>query len=93
MEGSSRQGFVEMTNRESVSHREVRYILLCLAVVVLSCALKNYLFYFLSGTSYYQYVYPSAFGRDVFSQPELVNQFYKFQSAVIDQRGYPLRSS
>jgi membrane protease YdiL (CAAX protease family) len=75
---------MRMGNRESVSYREVKYILYCLAVVLLSCALKNYLFYFLSDTAYCQYLCPSAFGREVFSQPEIINQFYKLQSAVID---------
>jgi len=81
-----------MANRESVLCREIRYVLLFLAVVLLSCALKNYLFYFLSGTSFYQYVSPSTFGRDVFSQPELVNQFYKIQSAIIDYSEHFLNS-
>ena len=66
---------MRMGNRESVSYREVRYILYCLAVVLLSCALKNYLFYFLSDTAYCQYLCPSTFGREVFSQPEIINQF------------------
>ena len=79
-----------MGSRESVSYREVKHILLCLAVVLLSCALKNYLFYFLSGTSYCEYICFSAFGRDVFSQPELINQFYKLQSAIIDFSQYVL---
>ena len=63
-----------MVNRRFIPYREVQYIFWCLAVVLLSCTLKNYLTYFLNGTEYCQYLCPSSFDREVFSQPELLNQ-------------------
>ena len=77
-----------MGNRELVSFREINYIFLCFAVVLLACALKNYLIYFLSGTVYCKYICPSTFGREVLSQPELINQFYRLQSAIVDVSQY-----
>ena len=81
---------MDMGIRESVSYREINYIFLCLAVVLMSCALKNYVFYFLSGTVYCQYLCPSSFGREVFSQPEPINQFYRLQAAIIGASQYVL---
>jgi len=81
---------MEMVNGRFMPYREANYILLCLAGVLLSCALKNYLIYFLSGTEYCQYLCPSSFGREVFSQPEIINQFYRLQSAIISASQYVL---
>ena len=79
-----------MVNRKFIPYREVHYILLCLATVLLACALKNYLIYLLNGTEYCKYWCPSSFGRDVFSQPEILNQFYRLQSAIISASQYVL---
>jgi len=73
-----------MENRYFVAFGEVRYILLCLALVLLSCALKNYLVYFLSDTVFCEHLCPSVFGRDVFSYPEPINQFYRLHQSIVD---------
>jgi len=81
-----------MWDRTLVFSKEANYILLCLCGVFLSCALKNYLIFFLNGTIYCEYLCPSALGRDVFSQPELINHLYKMHHAVVDAAEYYLIS-
>jgi len=73
-----------MGDREPITYGDVNYILLCLAIVLLSCGLKNYLIYFLNGTVYCQYLCPSPFGREVFGQPDFVNLFYRLHSAIVE---------
>ena len=73
-----------MKNKDDVKSREIHYVLSCLAVVLLSCALKNYLIFLLNGTIYCEYLCSSSFGRDVFVQPALINKFYQLQFALVE---------
>ena len=55
-------------------------VLSSLAVVLLSCALKNYLSYLVSGTALCPYLCPSVFGRDVFDIAPGLDQWFEFQA-------------
>ncbi len=81
-----------MKSRKSVPYREINYILVCLALVLLSCALKNYLIYFVNGTVFCQYLCPSAFGREVIDQSVVISQFYQIQSAIVETSQYYLNT-
>jgi|GEM_PF-4673825 len=76
----------------SVSFKETNSVLLCLAIILLSCALKNYLIYFVNGTVFCQYLCSSAFGREVIDQPEIINQIYRLQSTIVEASQYYLNT-
>ena len=54
-------------------------ILLCFSVVVLLCALKNYLIYFSFGTISCEFLCPSVFGRSSYTPPALLSSVFNFQ--------------
>lgn len=64
------------------NYKSAYYIFSCFAIVLLSCAAKNYLTYFLNGTVLCEFLCPSAFGRDVYTQPVILNKLYEIQFAI-----------
>jgi len=65
----------------------VRNILLCFALAVLACALKNYLAFLLQGTVYCKYLCPSLFGRQELLLPEFLNTLFALQNRIPESAG------
>ena len=59
-----------------------RYILLCFAVVVLTCAVKNYLAFLLQGSPYCEYLCPSLFKREAFILPGFLQSLFELQNSI-----------
>jgi membrane protease YdiL (CAAX protease family) len=60
-------------------------VLACLAVVVLACALKNYLIAIISGTALCPYLCSSLFGVDIFFSFPLLGQLFQVQIWVLEK--------
>ena len=60
-------------------------ILACLAFVLLTCALKNYLIVIISGTALCPYLCPSVFEVDFFFSFPLVGQLFEAQIWILEK--------
>jgi membrane protease YdiL (CAAX protease family) len=58
------------------------WVLASLALVLLSCALKNYLSYLVSGTVLCPYLCPSLLGREIFDVAPGLDQWFEFQAGI-----------
>jgi membrane protease YdiL (CAAX protease family) len=60
-------------------------VLACLAVVVLSCGLKNYLIVIISGTALCPYLCSSVFGVDLFFSFPFIGQLFQAQIWILEK--------
>lgn len=60
-------------------------ILACLALVILTCGLKNYLIFFISGTVLCPYLCPSVFGSDYLFSTPLLGQLFQAQIWIMQK--------
>ena len=60
-------------------------VLACLAVVVLTCGLKNYLIVIISGTVLCPYLCSSVFGVDHFFTLPLLGQLFEVQIGLMEK--------
>ena len=62
-----------------------RDILIGLAAVLLACALKNYIIFFLDGTDWCHFVCPSIFGWEAFTSVPVLEQLFQLQEWLLSK--------